>query len=360
MLLKYTFGACFGFQKPSIIHQMTHRFPIKEIALQSGLSTATVDRVLNVRSNVSPQTKSRVEAALNELELQEQQMSARGRRMFVDVVVEAPMRFSSEVKRAAEAILPSISTGVFRPRFIFQEVMSDNEIVDILKRILKRGSHGVCLKARDVPVIRDMVRKLKEASIPVVTLVSDLPNSERIAYVGLNNENAGRTAAFLIGSVLKNKAGAVLSTQSQAAFLGEAERKIAFQNTLQQICPQLNIVEVSGGAGIARNTAHEIFKVAGGLKKLLAVYSIGGGNKVISELLLELGHKAPLFVAHDLNSENLKLQNSGVIDFLLHHDLQTDMRNVFLAMAAHHRLIFDMPNNLVSNVQVVTSYNQPV
>ena len=45
---------------------MTHRFPIKEIALQAGLSTATVDRVMNGRAHVSPQTRRRVEDAIAE------------------------------------------------------------------------------------------------------------------------------------------------------------------------------------------------------------------------------------------------------------------------------------------------------
>ena len=54
---------------------MTHRFPIKEIALQAGLSTATVDRVLNGRAHVSAQTKARVAAAVGELEGQEAQLS---------------------------------------------------------------------------------------------------------------------------------------------------------------------------------------------------------------------------------------------------------------------------------------------
>ena len=45
---------------------MTHRFPIKEIARQAGLGPATIDRVLNNRANVSPQTRNRVAAALRE------------------------------------------------------------------------------------------------------------------------------------------------------------------------------------------------------------------------------------------------------------------------------------------------------
>lgn len=50
---------------------MTHRFPIKEIARQAGLGTATIDRVLNNRPNVSPQTRQRVAIALQELKAQE-------------------------------------------------------------------------------------------------------------------------------------------------------------------------------------------------------------------------------------------------------------------------------------------------
>ena len=75
-------------------HQMTHRFPIKEVARQAGLGTATVDRVLNDRAHVSPQTRLRVSAAIEELKAQEAQLAARGRRVFFDFVVEAPSRFS--------------------------------------------------------------------------------------------------------------------------------------------------------------------------------------------------------------------------------------------------------------------------
>ena len=125
---------------------MTHRFPIKEIALQAGLSTATIDRVINNRAHVSPQTRARVVSAVAELEHQESQMSARGRRMFFDFVIEAPTRFSREVKNAAEQVLGQITGAVCRPRFLTQEVMKEDEVVAALDRIAKRGSQGVCLR----------------------------------------------------------------------------------------------------------------------------------------------------------------------------------------------------------------------
>ncbi|MEM9575357.1 MAG: LacI family DNA-binding transcriptional regulator, partial [Pseudomonadota bacterium] len=99
---------------------MTHRFPIKEIARQAGLGSATVDRAINNRAHVSPQTKARVAAAIAELEGQEAQLAARGRRMFIDFVIEAPSRFGREVKIAAEQVLPHIDAAVCRPRFQIQ------------------------------------------------------------------------------------------------------------------------------------------------------------------------------------------------------------------------------------------------
>ena len=47
---------------------MSHRFSIKEIAHQAGLSTATIDRVINRRPGVRRQTANRVHAAIRELE----------------------------------------------------------------------------------------------------------------------------------------------------------------------------------------------------------------------------------------------------------------------------------------------------
>jgi LacI family transcriptional regulator len=42
------------------------------------------------------------------------------------------------------------------------------------------------------------VLRLTEAGIPVVTLVTDLPFSKRVAYVGTDNRSAGATAAYLV------------------------------------------------------------------------------------------------------------------------------------------------------------------
>ena len=60
---------------------MPHPHAMKEIALQAGVSLATVDRVLHQRPGVRASTRRRVEQAQAELRRQQQQVGLRGRRL---------------------------------------------------------------------------------------------------------------------------------------------------------------------------------------------------------------------------------------------------------------------------------------
>jgi LacI family transcriptional regulator len=338
---------------------MTHRFPIKEIAAQAGLSTATVDRAINNRAHVSPQTRVRVTTAIAELEVQEDQLSARGRRMFFDFLIEAPTRFSREVQSATEQVLGQITGAVCRPRFMAQEIMGEAEVVAALERIAKRGSQGVCLKARDLPKIREAVDKLTANGIPVATLVTDLHATGRIAYVGVDNQSAGRTAAYLVGTAVPDELGTVLTVRSNDRFLGEKDREFAFEQALAKIRPKLRLISVCGGNGVHYGTSRLLGHVVDELEELRAVYSMGGGNKTILEMLDDRNLRPDVFVAHDLDCDNRDLIGDGRIDFVLHHDLKADILNVFQTFLQFHKLMRRGENAKVSNVQIITPANIP-
>lgn len=346
-------------ENTSINHQMTHRFPIKEIARQAGLGTATVDRVLNDRAHVSPQTRARVEAALAELETQERQLTARGRRMFVDVVVEAPHRFSRQVRAACEAVLPDVTEAVYRPRFLLQETMTEDEIVAALARIKKRGSQGIILKARDVSTVAGAVKDLEAAGIPVVTLVTDIPQSDRSAYVGIDNTKAGFTAAYLLANLLPEPTGTVLTSRSQETFQGEAERFFSFREQFLSLRPNYEVLEVTGGAGLSMKTKRRFVEGLENVASVDAVYSMGGGNRAILDALKDTGFAPRHFIAHDLDADNLSLLTQGEIGFVLHHDLHHDMRQAFRAISARHGLFPPADLHLLSDVQIITPYNIP-
>lgn len=338
---------------------MAHRFPIKEIARQAGLGTATVDRVINNRPNVSPQTRKRVELALRELKAQEAQLTATGRRVFIDVLAEAPKRFSREIRLAAETALRMIPSAAIRVRFQFQEVMTEAETLTALERIARRGSHGVCLKARDTSAIRDMIADLDKINIPVFTLVTDLPGCARKGYFGLDNAQAGRIAAYLIAQSLPDQRSTVLTSRSQNSFRGETDRFTAFRDELNRLKPGVTLVDVTGGAGVSMTTGKTLDSALAGVDSVAAVYSMGGGNAAILRKLTEYRQHPSVFVAHDLDIENRHLLAKGAISFVLNHDLQQDMHKLFqMACDTSPNGLLDVAKGS-SEISIMTPYNLP-
>jgi len=172
----------------------SHPFRIREIAVQAGLSEATVDRVLNGRSGVRDSTAREVRAAIADLERQRDQVRLAGRTFLIDVVMQAPARFSSAVRAALEAELPLLRPAVIRARFHFCETGPAGHLPETLDGIGRRGTQGIILKAPDVSEVNESVARLAARRIPVVTLVTDLPRSPRTAYIGIDNRAAGATA----------------------------------------------------------------------------------------------------------------------------------------------------------------------
>ncbi|WP_112804810.1 LacI family DNA-binding transcriptional regulator [Ensifer sp.] len=339
---------------------MAHPFLVKDIAFQAGLSTATVDRVLNGRPGVRQQTEARVKAAIRELEKQQAGSEIQGQKRTIDVVMEAPERFTEAVRLAFETEAPTFMPTTFRCRFHFAETMRPHDIAQLLDRIRLRGTDGVVLKAPDVPEIVGAVARLEQAGIAVVTLVTDLPNSARTAYAGADNRAAGETAAYLVGERFAETPATVLVTISSSRFRGEEEREIGFRRILRQQYPAIRIVEISEGHGKDIETGALATRALTAHADINAAYSIGGGNRAVLAAFERSGRACALFIAHDLDQDNLALLRERRVHFVLHHDLRSDARMTFRAILARrsgNRTI--LGGSRLSAVEVITPFNLP-
>ena len=336
-----------------------HRYRIQEIADQAGLSQATVDRVLNARAGVRASTADQVRRAVEELDRQRDQVQLGGRTFRVDLVMHAPARFSSSVRSALEAELPGLRPAVIRSRFHLREEGPTTELVQVLDEVARRGSAGVLLKAPDHPAVVEAVVRLHEQGIPVVTLVTDLPLSPRVAYVGIDNRAAGATAAYLVAHMSQDPATPVLVTLSSSSFRGEEERESGFRSAMRTLAPDRTVVEVSETDGLDASMFAAVARVLELHPDLGAVYSIGGGNTATLDAFRQAGRTPAPFVAHDLDGDNTTLLRRRAITAVLHHDLRADLRRACQLVLQAQGALPGPPRTTPSQVQVITPFNQP-
>jgi LacI family transcriptional regulator len=334
---------------------MSHRYKVREIAQQSGLSEATVDRVLHERPGVRENTRAEVMQAIADLDKQRAQLRLNGRRYLVDVVMQTPRRFSDAFREAVEAELPAFAPAMVRARFHLWEAGSTAQMVDTLSRI--RGSHGVVLKAQDEPAVAEAVDGLVAAGVPVVTYTTDVPTSRRCGYVGIDNHGAGVTAAYLMDQWLGDAPSDVLITLSRAVFRGEGEREVGFRSALRG--SGRAIIEVSDSDGIDVANERLVLEALRRNPGVEAVYSAGGGNSATVAAFEKLGRVCRVFVAHDLDADNRRLLRDGRISVVLHNDLRADARLAIRLILAHHGALPAEPVR-PTPIQVVTPYNVPV
>ena len=333
---------------------MAHRYKVREIAQQAGLSEATVDRVLHQRPGVRENTVAEVNQAIADLDKQRAQLRLNGRRYLVDVVMQTPRRFSDAFRAAVEAELPAFAPAMLRARFHLWESGSADQMVDTLDRI--RGSHGVVLKAQDEPEVAEVVDRLVRSGVPVVTYATDVPASARCAYVGIDNHGAGVTAAYLVQQWLADDRSDVLITLSRTVFRGEGEREVGFRSGLRN--SGRTIVEVSESDGIDATNERLVLEALEAHPEVRAVCSVGGGNTATVAAFDTLGRDCRVFVAHDLDADNRRLLREGRISAVLHNDLRADAR-LALRLILQERGALPVEPVRPVPIQVITPYNIP-
>ena len=345
-------------KKTSFMTTDWHKFSIKQVAAQAGVSKATVDRVRHNRGLVHHQTIKRVEQALKELHEIDSHERVIGRTFYIDVVMHAPIRFSKAVQEAMQRQVGAFPHIKIRPRFHLYENVSIGELHLQLKKIAKRGSQGIILKAPDEPLINNTVNQLlSDQRIPTVTLVTDLPTSERLAYVGIDNKQAGETAAYLIKNWLKNTDSGVLIGVSHELFRGEEQRAIAFSDWMKAHSPGTPLIQVQGSEGVDKPTYEAVTKALSHHTNITAVYSAGGANRAILKAFEDSGQPIDVFIGHDLDRDNKMLIAEHKISAVIHHDLNQDARSAFMHILKYHRSI-DLDTIPTSKLEVITPYNQ--
>lgn len=311
---------------------------IPQIAKAAGVSTATVDRVLNDRPGVNPTTARRVRevlAALGGTVTQPGRPKSAPNYRFAFVLPDARTAFFDAVDRVVAQ-----SAGEFRHQHVTELTLrlpshDPNAFAQELSKLTDFG--GLALLAPDVPQVKLAINELVQAGVQVVTLFSDVPGSMRAAFLGTDNRAAGRTAGLLLGH------GTAGRTRTRTAlfspptrFAAEIDRRIGFGQLFEERFGELEVLrclEVPDTEDEAYRYAMDCLPSAGAADAVAGVYSISGGSFGISRALADRGYAGrALFAVHDLVEVHRNLLASGAVDYVLHQD-------VYLSVSAAARTL---------------------
>ncbi len=326
---------------------------IPDIARRAGVGTATVDRVLNGRPGVNPETIKKVMQAVTALG---EPTVVRGRPRkqqnlrFAYVLLNGHAKFFDLVERQIAQ-----KAGEFRHQNITEVTYCFNaDDPEEFARELGQVDEcdGIAILAPDLPVVKQAINERVRAGVHVVTFLSDVAGSMREVYVGPDNRAAGRTAGLLMARMACGPARDTLLLLSHSTRLSsEIDRRVGFAQLIEEDFKRLRIVRTpdlplddEGTHQVLSQFLQSDFDPA----CLAGIYSSGDtGTAGVIRCLKELGlERAQAFVAHDLTDVHEPLLSRGDLTYVLDQDNQ-------YCISTAARVLWGLCENVRGAVQVV-------
>lgn len=297
---------------------------IADIARLAGVSTATVDRVLNHRPGVRGATVQRVLKAAAELDyLPEADLRAAMAPKPLRAVFLLPagtnryLTALGQMIRASEAALAPL--GV---KAQVEFIKSFNP--ELLARSLLqhwRKADGIAFMALEHPAVREAVNELAERNVPTVTLISDVLNCRRAAYVGLDNRAAGRTAGHLIARFIGRRPAKVAMIAGSLSYRAHEDRELGFLAYLGEAAPDIEVLGLREAHDDEGESYRQTRTLLSHHPDLAGIYNIGGGAGGVARALKEARRERDVaFVGHGLTAETRAMLIDGSLDAVLNQD----------------------------------------
>lgn len=294
---------------------------IADVARLSGVSTATVDRVLNGRPGVRAPTVQRVMRAAAEIgyavELPPDPAAALQPMRLAFVLPAGTNRFLAGLGRLITGATDQLAGFNMRARVDFIESFNP----DLLGRHLKelgRDVDGVVFMAIDHPAVREAVNALADRGVPTVTLISDIGLARRAAYVGLDNRAAGRTAAYLMARFIGPRPAKVAMIAGSLSYRAHGEREMGFLHMFQEAYPAIEVVGLREGYDDQAKNYRQTRMLLARHPDLAGIYCIGGGPEGIAKALKEARRDQDVvLIGHGLTPEVRELLVDGTMDAVI-------------------------------------------
>lgn len=312
---------------------------INDIARVAEVSLATVDRVLNSRPGVREKTVRKVNKAIADLGYVRDTAAANLARGRVYNFVFILPSNNNEFLASLEAQIAQLTSGLRheRTRLSFVRVAAFDPIAlaEAIDRIDAQKVDGVAIFGPETPSVRDSIAHLKANGVTVVSLVADIPSSDRDHYIGVDNVAAGRTAAQLLGRFVSPQEGKILVLTGSMLARDHLERRLGFDEVMARDFPRLQILASLEGRDDPDLIERLLPETLAENPNVVGIYSSAAGNEGLLRFLKTNQPRIkPAVVAHELTSLSREALNDGLFDAIISQDSGHLVRSAVRVMRA--------------------------
>lgn len=284
-----------------------------DIAARAGVGTATVERVLNGRGGVRPETAEKVVLAARSLDWPGRLPDRHRGIVRIEVILVRPetsfyARLARSFRRIAATLDPTIQIHV--------TFLEEGDPMAIAARIadpsIRRS--GLVITTPDHPEVRSALLCAHAGGLPIVQAVTrSIPEAD---FVGPDNYAAGRMAGMMMAR-LGAVEGTVVALCHSQVYQVHRDRVLGFSDYLAaNPCAGLNFAHVAFGLDDRNVSAERIAEALRLWPDFAGLYNAGGANSGVLEALRR-SRRDVFFVGHELNEVTAAALRDGAADVIL-------------------------------------------
>lgn len=335
---------------------------VADVAREAGVGVATVDRVINQRASVKPETAQRVLKAAEALGFRgagliRNRINESGKKHRLGFLMQKRDSIFYQLLGQALTDAARASPSIQGALIEFMDDLTPRRVVEQIREMATKVD-ALALVATEHPHICNAIDELSEQGLPIFSLISDVTAVKRAGYVGIDNWKVGRTAAWAIAN-LSPKPGKIAIMIGTHRYVCQEQCEISFRSYFREKAPDFQILETLislEDRGLAEEATLELLQQH---PDLVGLYVAGGGIEGVMDGLREHSPTQKMItVCVDLTPVTSAALIDGYVAMVISHPRELLATHLVDAMInALEGKGSDGPQQLILPLQVFTPEN---
>ena len=338
------------------------RTTLEDVARAAGVGVATVDRVLNARARVAPETAARVMAAA-------EATGYHGKAMLRRRLAEmAPAcRFGFLLQKEGKWVYRTLADELRRatlarrdvraePVFSFVGSLSAERLAEEVAR-LGAEVDALAVVSVEHPAITAEIDACAARGVAVYALLSPLGAEGLAGYVGLDGDRAGRTAGWAMARMART-GGVIGVLVGSPRYLGHRANERGFRDAMARHAPDRRLCQsimYLDDEAVVFEAAQELLARH---RDLAGLYHSGGGVGGVARALETSGRAREItYICHARSPESEAALRVGTADLVIAGSFPAMAESVVGCMAGAVRTCLPGPPPRAERFELLTVEN---